>query len=120
MIVIACKRGEVRRKLLCKTSNQVLKINTYQLSRSVKVMVMDEHPVFGHRLEGCLIHVDGKMDGILLYTSHHGYSEIIGTEVAHVCNLRLDPVEGPPAVDDFHNTLWIRGYHARRGMYHLL
>ena len=62
---MACKR-EVRRKLLRKTSNQVLKTSTYQLCRLVKVMVTDEHPVFDNQLEGLLIHVDGEQDGILV------------------------------------------------------
>ena len=110
----ACKI-EVRRKLLRKTSKQVLKISTYQLSRSVKVMVTDEHPVFGHRLEGLLINVDGELYGILLYASHHLYSKIIGIEVADVRNRRLCLVEGALMVNDFHSTLWIRGHHAHRG-----
>ena len=62
---MACKR-EVRRKLLRKTSNQVLETSTYQLSRLVKVMVTDKHPVFDNQLEGPLIHVDEEQDGILV------------------------------------------------------
>ena len=109
---MASKR-KVRRKLLRRTSNQVLKISTYQLNRSVKVMIMDKHPVFGHRLEGLLIHVDGEHDGILLCVSRHKFSEIIGIEVAHMSNRRLRLVEGAPTVDDLHSTFWIRANHAR-------
>ena len=111
---------KVRRKLLRKTSNQVLKISTYQLSQSVKVIIMDKHLVFGHRLEGLLIHVDGERDGILLCVSHHKYSKIIGTKVTHMCNWRLCLVEGAPTVDDLRSTLLIRGNHARWGMDPLL
>ena len=100
MAVTACKR-EVRRKLLRKTSNQVLKISTYQLSQSVKVMVTDEYHVFGHRLEGLLIHVDGERDGIMLCASRHIYSKIIRIKVVHVRNRRLRLVERTPTVDDF-------------------
>ena len=103
MALTACKR-EVRRKLLRKTSNQVLKISTYQLGRSVKVMVTDEHPIFGHRLEGLLIQVDEETDGILICASRHKYSEIIGIKVVHVRNRRLHLVKGAPTVDDFQST----------------
>ena len=83
-------------------------------------MFTDERPIFGHRLEGLLIHVNGELDGILLYASHHRYSEIIGIEVAYVRNQRLQLVEGALAVDDFQSTLRIKGHHARRGMDPLL
>ena len=119
MTFTACKR-EVRRKLLHKTSNRVLKISTYQLNRSLKVMVTNEHLVFSHRQEGLLIHVDEEYDGILLCASRHKYSEIIGIEVTHVRNRRLHLVEGASAIDDFQSTLWIRGHHARQGMDPLL
>ena len=75
---MVCKR-DVRRKLLCKSCNQVLKISTYQLSRSVKIMVTQEKLVFGHRLEGLLIHVDGERDGILLCTSLGGSIGVAAT-----------------------------------------
>ena len=81
---------------------------------------MDEHPFFGYRLEGLLIHVDGEHDGILLCASCHRYSKIIRIEVAHVRDKRLRLVEGAPTVDDFQSTLWIRGHHALQGMDHLL
>ena len=112
MAVRTCKR-KVRRKLLRRTSNQVLKISTYQLSQLVKVMITNKHPVFGHRLEGLLIHVDGERDGILLCASRHRYSEIIGIK-------RLCLVEGAPAVDDLQSSLRIKGNHARWGMDPLL
>ena len=115
-MAITTYKREVIRKLLHKTNNQVLKISTYQLSRSIKVMVADEHSFFNHRLEGLLIYVDKERDGILLFTSCHKYLEIIGIEVAHVRYRRLCLVEGAPAVDDFQSTLWIRGHHIRRGM----
>ena len=108
MAVKACKR-KVRRKLLCRTSNQVVKIGTYQLSRSVKVMITDKHPVLNHRLEGLLIHVDKEWDGILLCASRHRYSEIIGIEVAQMPNRRLGLVERASTVDDLPSTLWIDG-----------
>ena len=96
---MTCKR-KVRRKLLSRTSNQGLKISTYHLSRLLKVMIIDKHPVFGHQLEGLLIHVDGERDGILLYASRHKYSEIIWIEVAHMRNHRLRLVKGAPVVDN--------------------
>ena len=83
-------------------------------------MITNKHPVFGHRLEGLFIHVDGEWDSILLCASHHRYLEIIGIEVAHMRNGRLRLVKGAPAVDDLLSTHWIRGNHACRGMDPLL
>ena len=86
IVVIACNRGDVRRKSQQQTHIQVLKVKTYQFSRLVKVLVADEHPIFGHALEGLPIQIAKDGDGVLLSTSRHQYSEKSGVEVAHVCH----------------------------------
>ena len=43
----------------------MLKINTYQLGQPVKVMVVDEHSILSHRLEGIFIHIDREQNCIL-------------------------------------------------------
>ena len=99
--MIACKRGDVRRKSQHKTHILVLKVKTYQFSRLVKVVVANEHPVFGHALEGLPIQIAKEGDRVLLTTSHHRYSEKSGVEVVHVCNRRLPLIKGALAVNDF-------------------
>ena len=103
--VIASKRGDVRRKSRYKTHVHVLKFKTYQPSRLVKVMITDEHPVFGHALEGLPIQIAVEGDKILLNTSHHRYSKNSGVEVMHVCDRRLPLVKGAPTVNDFPGSL---------------
>ena len=43
----------------------MLKINAYQLSQPVKVMVANEHFVLGHKLEGVFIHINREQNCIL-------------------------------------------------------
>ena len=95
------KKGDFRRKSQHKTHVHVLKAKTYQLSRLVKIVVADEHPVFGHALEGFFIQIVGKEDKVLLNTSHHKYLEKSGVEVAHACDQRLPLVKGASIVNDF-------------------
>ena len=104
--MIACKRGDVRRKPQHKTHVHVLKVETYQLSRLIKVMVADVHLVLGHALEGLPIQVAGEGDGVHLNTSRHRYLEESREEVEHDCDRRLPLVKGAPAVNDFSGNLW--------------
>ena len=72
-----------------KINNQVLKIKPYQLSRLVKILITNEHPIFRHGLEGLPIQVAKKRDGILLITTRRRHLEENGVEVAYVHNRRL-------------------------------
>ena len=103
--VTTYKRRDVRRKSQHKTHVHVIKVKTYQLSRLVKVVVADEHPVFGHALEGLPIQIAGERDEVLLSTSHHQYLEKSGVEVTHVCEKILPLVNGAPTVNDFLGSL---------------
>ena len=114
MTVTAWKREDVRRKSQHKINNQVLNIETYQLNRLVKVVIADEHPIFGLALEGLLVHVAGKRDGILLSTSSHRHPEKSGVEVVHVRERRLPLVEGAPTVNDLPSALWARSHCVRQ------
>ena len=105
MAVIAYKRGDVRRKSQHETHSHELKVEAYQLSRLVEVMVADVHPVFGHALKGLSFQVAGEGDGLLLGTSHHWYSEKIGVEVVHADDQGLPLVKGAPVVNDFPGSL---------------
>ena len=93
IVVTTYKRGDVRRNSQHQTHVKVLKVKTYQLNRFVKVVVVDEHPIFEHALEGRSIQIDMEGDGVLLGTSRHPYAEKGGVEVAYVCNRRLPLVE---------------------------
>ena len=97
----AYKRGYVSKKSQHKTHVHVLKVKTYKLSRLVKVMVADEHPVFGHALEGLLIQITRELEGVLLNKIHHWYWKKSGVDVAHVCDERRPLVKGALTVNDF-------------------
>ena len=120
MVVTAWKREGVKIKLKHKSNNQVLKIKTYQLSQLVKVVITDEHPVFGRALEGLPIQVAGERDGILLSTSRRWHPKKSRVEVAHVLNRKLPLVEGALMVDDFLSALWAMSHCIRQRMDPLL
>ena len=84
MAVTTCKRGDVRRNSQHETHVHILKVETYQLSRLVKVVVMDVHPILADALKRLPIQVAGEENGVLLSTSHHQYSEESGVKVEHV------------------------------------
>ena len=79
-------------------------------------MIADEHPVFGHKLEGLFIQVVRKRDGVLLITSYHRHLEESGVEVAHVRNRKLPLVKGALMVNDFLGALWAMSHYVRRRM----
>ena len=114
MAITAWKKEGVRRKSQHKINNQVLKIKTYQISRLVKVVIADGHPVFDHALEGLPLHVAGERDRILLNTSHYRHPEKGKVKVAHVRDRRLPLVQGAPTVNDLLGALWARSHCVRR------
>ena len=73
-------------------------------------MVEDEHPVFGHALEGLPIQIVKEGEGVLLSTSNHPYSEESGVEVVHVCDQRLPLVKGAPTYNDFLGSLGTKSH----------
>ena len=99
--MITCKRGDVRRRPQHKTHVRVLKVETYQLSRLVKVMVVDVHPVFDEALEGLPIQMAEERDRVLLSISKHGYLKESGVEIVHVCDRRLPFIKRAPLIYDF-------------------
>ena len=89
-------------------------------------MIADEHPVFGHALEGLPIHVAGKRDEILLNMSRHRHLEKSGVEVAHVRNRRLSLIERASTLMIFRApsrlgaTVFAEGWtHSCKGTYKL-
>ena len=68
-------------------------------------MVVDEHPVFGHAVEGVPLQIAMEGDGVLLSMSHNRYSEKSGVEVAHACDRRLPLVKGAPVFNDLPGNL---------------
>ena len=87
--LLAYKKGGVRRESQHKTQAQTLRGQSYQLSRLVKVMVANRHPVLSHTLVGFLVHIAGEGNGILFRTGHHQYSEEIGVEFVHMCGRKV-------------------------------
>ena len=85
-------------------------------SRANFATTTNEHPVFGHVLEGLPIQVAGKRDGILLSMSHRRHLKKSGIKVTHVRDQRLPLVEGALMVDDFPGALWARSHCVRRMM----
>ena len=110
----AYKRKDFRRKSQHQTHVQVRKVKTYQLSRLVKVMVANEHPVFGHSLERLPIQIAGEWDAVLLSASRHRHSEKSGLEVTHAYDRRPPLVKGAPTANDFPGTLWTRSHRVHR------
>ena len=68
-------------------------------------MIANEHPVLGHTLEGLLIQVAKKRDGILLNTSCRRHPKESRVEVAHVRDGRLPIVERASMINDFQGAL---------------
>ena len=68
-------------------------------------MIVDEHIVFRHMLQGLPIHVARERDGILLNTSHHRHLEKSRVEVALVCDRRFSFIEGAPMINDLPGAL---------------
>ena len=88
------------------------KIKTYYINQLVKIVIVDEDPVFDHALEGLLIQVAGKRDRTLLRTSHHRHPKESRVEVKHVRNRRLPLVEEAPTINDFLGALRARSHCA--------
>ena len=93
IVVIAYKKRGYRRESIHKTQAPMLRDQSYQLNRLVKVMVANKHPVLSHTLVRFLIHIVGEGNEILFNTSHHRYSEEIGIELAHMRSRRVPLVK---------------------------
>ena len=100
MVVTAWNREDAKRKSQHKINNKVLKIKTYRLSQLVEVLIVDEHTVFRHTLQGLLIHVARERDRILLNMSRQRHLEKSKVEVALVWDRRFSFIKGAPMIND--------------------
>ena len=94
------KRKGVRRKSHNETHIQTLEVFPYQLSHLIKIMVVDRHSIFSHKLVGFSFYVADEGNKIFFRNSHHHYSKVGGVHFVHIDDRSVPLVEGVPAVNN--------------------